>query len=86
MTRLLLACLAGLSLGGCTTELLRAEDASTQAVRAALAAQVIDRAGARGGAPLTGLDGRAAAKAQERYEKSFGAPKSAESIDASVLK
>lgn len=71
--RILLACAAGLSLSGCATALMKADDASTAAVRTALAAHVIDQAGARDPAPVTGLDGRAARQAQERYEKSFSA-------------
>ena len=75
MKRLILACAAGLALAGCSGGLLRSEDASTQAVRSAMAAQVIDHAGVRDAAQVSGLDGRAAAQAQEQYQKSFGKSK-----------
>lgn len=68
----LFACAACLALSGCATEVMKADDASTIAVRSAFAAHVIDPAGARNPAALTGLDGRAARQASERYEKSFG--------------
>lgn len=75
MNRLILACAAAMALAGCSGGLLRSEDASTQAVRAAMAAQVIDHAGVRDTSQLSGLDGRAAAQAQEAYQKSFGKSK-----------
>lgn len=76
--RTLLACAVGLALSGCSTGLMKTEDASSSAVRAAFAAQVIEPAGVAGDtAPPAGLDGRAARQAQERYEKSFGAKESA---------
>ena len=75
MKRLILACSAGLALAGCSGGLLRSEDASTRAVRTALAAQVIDHAGVRDTAQVSGLDGRAAAQAQDSYQKSFGKSK-----------
>lgn len=71
----LLALAATLVLAGCATETMKADDASTSAVRAALAAHVINPAGAPA-AELAGLDGRAARQAQERYEKSFGGKES----------
>ncbi|HEY1044102.1 MAG TPA: hypothetical protein VGE60_09580 [Telluria sp.] len=74
--RNLLACAACLALSACTTELMKSDDASTAAVRTALAAQVINHGGATNPEPVTGLDGRAARQAQERYEKSFGAKES----------
>lgn len=73
--RTLLAAAAILGLSGCAAETMKTDDASTSAVRAALAAHVIDPAGAHA-APVTGLDGRAARQAQERYEKSFGGKES----------
>ncbi|MFD2365224.1 hypothetical protein [Pseudoduganella sp. GCM10020061] len=86
MNRLLIAAAASLALGGCSTELMRADDASSHAVRSVMAAQAIDLAGVRDSTQVTGIDGRAAGQAQERYEKTFSAPKKAESLDASVLK
>lgn len=71
MKTTLLACAASLALTGCATGLMK-EDASSMAVRSVMAAQAIDPAGVRDAAIVTGLDGRAARKAQERYEKSFG--------------
>lgn len=86
MNRLLIAGAASLMLGGCGSGLLHTDDASSKAVRTVMAAQVIDHAGVRDSAQVTGIDGRAAGQAQDRYEKTFGAPKKAESTDASVLK
>jgi hypothetical protein len=77
--KILLACAACLVLSGCASEIMKSNDASTAAVRSAFAAQVIDRAGARDAAPVSGLDGRAARQAQERYEKSFGGKDSGKS-------
>lgn len=71
----LLAFAAALALSGCATETMKTDDGSTSAVRAALAAHVIDPAGVRASA-VDGLDGRAARQAQERYEKSFGGKES----------
>lgn len=72
----LLALAAALaSLSGCATEAMRTDDASTLAVRAAIAAHVINPAGAAA-AEVVGLDGRAAREAQQRYEKSFGGKES----------
>lgn len=71
----LLALAAMLVLSGCATETMKADDGSTSAVRAALAAHVINPAGAAA-AEVSGLDGRAARQAQERYEKSFGGKES----------
>lgn len=71
----LLASAAMLVLSGCATETMTAEDGSTAAVRAALAAHVINPAGTAA-AEVAGLDGRAARQAQERYEKSFGGKES----------
>ncbi|NHZ77932.1 hypothetical protein F2P44_01255 [Massilia sp. CCM 8695] len=45
-----------------------------QAVRSTLAAQVIDPAAVRNTRPVTGLDGKTAAAAQERYQHSAAAP------------
>ncbi|HEU4852127.1 MAG TPA: hypothetical protein VFT37_08235 [Telluria sp.] len=75
MKRLILAAAASLALSACSGGLLRADDASTQAVRMAMAAQVIDHAGVRDTSQVVGLDGRAAVNAQERYQKSFGGSK-----------
>ncbi|NHZ92316.1 hypothetical protein F2P45_25400 [Massilia sp. CCM 8733] len=45
-----------------------------QSVRASLAAQVIHPGAARANAPVNGLDGKAAAAAHERYQRSAEAP------------
>ena len=66
---------AALALCGCATEATRTDDAATLAVRTALAAHVINPAGAAA-AEVAGLDGRAAREAQQRYEKSFGGKES----------
>ena len=82
MRTILLACLA---LSGCATGLMK-EDASSLAVRSVMAAQVIDPAGVRETGNVTGLDGRAARKAQERYEKSFGAEPSSTGTYTELVK
>lgn len=85
MNRLLMAGFAGVLMAGCSGGLLRPDDGSSNAVRSVMAAQVIDLAGVRDSAQVSGINGRAAGQAQDRYEKTFGAPKKAESTDASVL-
>ncbi|NHZ62053.1 hypothetical protein [Massilia genomosp. 1] len=45
-----------------------------QSLRAALAAQAIDPGAARANRPVSGLDGKAAAAAHERYQRSAEAP------------
>ena len=48
------------------------------AVRAAVAAQVIEPGAVRNTTAPAGIDGRAALAAQRRYQRSFGAPSGAE--------
>jgi hypothetical protein len=43
-------------------------------VRAAIAAQLVDPAAAHNASPVNGVDGRAAAAANERYERSYKQP------------
>ncbi|MFB9244896.1 hypothetical protein IV454_09235 [Massilia antarctica] len=73
-----IVCIAGLlaltaGLGGCSST-PRWDARFGQAVRSALAAQVIDPAAVRNTRPVTGLDGKTAAAAQERYQHSAEAP------------
>lgn len=51
-----------------------------QSVRATLASQVIDPAAVRNTNPVSGVDGRAAKGAQDRYEKSVEAPQALKGI------
>jgi len=44
------------------------------ATRIAMARQIIAPAAARNADPVAGMDGRAAAQAQQRYQKSFAEP------------
>ena len=57
-------------------------------LRAALAAQVADPAAAANASarPVTGIDGRAAAAAQKRYESSFVTPTDQHSLMTGQLK
>jgi type IV pilus biogenesis protein CpaD/CtpE len=67
--------IAALLLQGCVQTTPKWDRQFGDTVRANLAAQVLDPAAAANPNPATGIDGRAAAAAQERYEKSFANPK-----------
>jgi hypothetical protein len=57
------------------------------ATRIALAQQVIAPAAVRNADPVAGMDGRAAAQAQQRYQKSFAEPaQSSYTVGASETK
>lgn len=66
----LLAASMVLPLQGCNTS-PRFDAHFGDAVRANLAAQVIDPAASKNAAPATGIDGAAARAGQERYQRSF---------------
>ncbi len=74
--RLTMLALLGACLQGCapTTPLLDQQFGS--ATRANLAAQVLDPAAAANKHPATGIDGRAAKGAHDRYQRSFAQPES----------
>jgi type IV pilus biogenesis protein CpaD/CtpE len=55
-------------------------------LRASLAAQVADPAAAANARPVTGIDGRAAAATQKRYESSFATPTDQHSLMTGQLK
>ncbi|MGZ5199222.1 MAG: hypothetical protein ACXWC4_05570 [Telluria sp.] len=59
-----------LALAGCSSS-PRIDDHFGEAVRANLSAQVANPAASNNANPATGVDGRAARSAQERYEKTF---------------
>lgn len=65
-------------LQGCSTA-PRFEKHFGVAVRANLAAQTVDPRGAANANPASGIDGKAAQAAQERYHRSFSRPESAAS-------
>lgn len=58
------------ALSGCSTT-PRFNSHFGEAVRANLAAQVLDPAAAANASPVNGIDGAAARAAQERYQRSF---------------
>ena len=62
--------LLALLLGGCATT-PRWDEGFGETVRGTLATQVANPAAAANADPVTGLDGRAARAAHERYERSF---------------
>ena len=68
--RLVLAALLGALLQGCSSA-PRFNDHFGAAVRANLAAQVLDPAAAANADPVLGVDGTAARAAHERYQRSF---------------
>lgn len=70
-----IACLlaVSLSLGACSST-PRWDARFGKSLRSALAAQVIDPGAARSRDPVNGLDGKAAAAAHERYQRSTAAP------------
>jgi type IV pilus biogenesis protein CpaD/CtpE len=69
----LAALLALLWLAGCAST-PRADATFGDSVRAALASQVANPAALRNTDPVSGIDGRAARAAQERYERSYKQP------------
>jgi type IV pilus biogenesis protein CpaD/CtpE len=66
--------LAALLLQGCVNTTPKWDRQFGQAVRANVAAQVLDPAAAANNNPVTGIDGRAARATQDRYERSFAEP------------
>ncbi len=65
-------------LNACAPTTPRWDSGFGNAVRASVAAQVIDPAAVRNTTPPAGIDGRAAVAAQQRYQLSFGTPSHAE--------
>lgn len=86
MRTLLLAFAVCVAACGCSTGLLKEDDAASMAVRTAMAAQVIDPAGVRDAAAVTGLDGKPARNAYERYEKSFSKSEAVPATDLGIAK
>ena len=70
--RILLAAALALQLSACAVTTPQADARFGQSVRATLAAQVADPTAARNANPVSGIDGRAARGALQRYESSFG--------------
>lgn len=77
MTRFLLPALVAACLQGCMHTTPEWDRQFGSATRANLAVQVLDPAGAANRNPATGVDGRAAKGAHERYQRSFAQPESA---------
>jgi hypothetical protein len=71
------ALVLALALAGCVSPAPRFDNHFGDAVRANLAAQVANPAASANPDPVSGIDGRAARGAQERYEKSFTQPEPA---------
>jgi hypothetical protein len=67
--------MAALLLQGCVQTTPKWDRQFGDTIRANLAAQVLDPAAAANPNPAAGIDGRAAAAAQERYERSFANPR-----------
>lgn len=68
------AVLALVTLSGCVATSPAWDRSFGSAVRASLAAQVINPAASGNLDPVTGIDSRAAIGAQQQYEKSFSQP------------
>ena len=66
------------ALAGCAPVTPRFDSSFGDSVRASVAAQVADPAAARNANPVSGIDGRAAQAAQQRYETSFRTPSAPE--------
>ena len=67
------AVLAVLVLPGCAGwGMMKTSDASSAAVRSALARQVLQPGGKPDAPPPEGMDGRAAQRGYQKFEKSFG--------------
>lgn len=65
------ATLLVLALSACAPTTPRLDQQFGESVRATMASQVSDPAAGQNGNPVSGVDGRAARAAQERYERSF---------------
>lgn len=77
MIRFLLPALVAACLQGCMHTTPEWDRQFGSATRANLAVQVLDPAAAANRNPATGVDGRAAKGAHERYQRSFAQPESA---------
>jgi type IV pilus biogenesis protein CpaD/CtpE len=75
--RLTALALLGACLQGCAQTTPQWDRQFGNATRANLAAQVIDPAASSNRNPATGVDGRAAKGAHDRYQRSFAQPESA---------
>jgi type IV pilus biogenesis protein CpaD/CtpE len=80
-----LALLAG-ALSGCAQTSPRFDSGFGTSVRASFASQVADPAAAGNTNPVTGIDGRAAAAAHQRYEASYARPTEQQSVMPGQLK
>ena len=81
---LVLAAIATLS--GCIQSSPRFDDGFGRSVRTSMASQVADPAAAGNTNAVTGIDGRAATAAQQRYETSFARPTEQQSVIPGQLK
>lgn len=72
--RIQLCALAALSVSGCASTSPVMDKEFGASVRTTMASQVADPAAGRNGNPVSGMDGRAARAAHERYEQSFAQP------------
>lgn len=83
--RVFIAAGLALLLPACAATTPQADARFGQSVRAMLAAQVAQPAAVRNPHPVTGMDGRAARAAHERYERSFGQGEAAASAQAGLV-
>ncbi len=80
-----LALLAG-ALSGCVHSSPKFDNGFGTSVRASVSAQVADPAAAGNTNAVTGIDGRAAAAAHQRYETSYARPTEQQSVIPGQLK
>ena len=74
MHRFALAALAAAALAGCSTTTPELDAVFGKAVREARTAQTINPKASENTDPVLGIDGKAAASAQQRYQESFQKP------------
>jgi type IV pilus biogenesis protein CpaD/CtpE len=79
-TMAVMAALCGAALAGCAQTSPRFDAGFGTSVRSAMAAQVADPSAVGNANPVSGIDGRAAAATQGRYEQSFTRPTEAQSM------
>lgn len=79
ITRSTLLVLLAAAMQGCGSTTPHWDREFGKAVRANIAAQVLDPAAAANANPSTGIDGAAARSAHERYQRSFSKPEPAPS-------
>jgi type IV pilus biogenesis protein CpaD/CtpE len=85
-TRISIMAIALAALAGCVQSSPKFDSAFGSSVRSTVAAQVADPAAAGNTDPGRGIDGRAAAASQQRYETSYARPAEHQSTIPGQLK